>query len=103
LTDLAAIAAANTLTGGTHYSTDYNGKYVDYGALGEMGGKRKKMPHERAGWTEMDQEGPRKRGRKKVMPLATAPGGGTQPEAYNLNLNTAAGSNSGTSPDGQAE
>ena len=38
----------------------------NYGLQGEMGGKRKKMPHERAGWVEMDMEGPRKRGRKKT-------------------------------------
>jgi hypothetical protein len=45
--------------------TAYPPMIDDYGALGEMGGKRKKLPHERAGWKEMDDVGPRKRGRKK--------------------------------------
>ena len=34
-----------------------------YGHVGEMGGKRKKQPHERAGWREMDEDG--SLGRKK--------------------------------------
>jgi hypothetical protein len=38
--------------------------YNDYGERGEMGGKRKKAPHERAGWKEMDENRGRKRGRK---------------------------------------
>lgn len=37
----------------------------DYGERGEMGGKRRKLPHERAGWKEMD-EGSRKRGKRGV-------------------------------------
>lgn len=45
--------------------TAYPPVLEDYGALGEMGGKRRKMPHERAGWNEMDQQGIRKRGRRK--------------------------------------
>jgi hypothetical protein len=35
----------------------------DYGMLGEMGGKRKKLPHERAGWDQLGQP-PAKRGRR---------------------------------------
>jgi hypothetical protein len=38
--------------------------YNQYGERGEMGGKRKKAPHERAGWREMDEFRGRKRGRK---------------------------------------
>ncbi|ORX36832.1 hypothetical protein BD324DRAFT_627336 [Kockovaella imperatae] len=49
----------------------------DYGALGEMGGKRKKLPHERAGWKEMDEAGPRKRGPRKKD--ASAPSGSAVP------------------------
>ncbi|WWC89563.1 uncharacterized protein L201_004487 [Kwoniella dendrophila CBS 6074] len=29
---------------------------ADYGDRGEMGGKRRKLPHERAGWKEMDEQ-----------------------------------------------
>ena len=39
--------------------------YNDYGELGEMGGKRRKAPHDRAGWKEMDENpGKKRRGRK---------------------------------------
>lgn len=53
--------------------TEYPTKLGDYGALGEMGGARKKKRHERAGWAELD-EGPKKRGRKKGS-AGISPGG----------------------------
>ena len=37
----------------------------DYEMRGEMGGKRRKPLHERAGWKEMDEQGARKRGRRR--------------------------------------
>ncbi|RSH81595.1 hypothetical protein EHS25_006217 [Saitozyma podzolica] len=51
--------------------------YNDYGERGEMGGKRKKAPHERAGWKEMDENRGRKRGRKAgTSQSAVGAGGG---------------------------
>jgi hypothetical protein len=48
--------------------TEFAGEQVS--DRGEMGGKRKKQPHERAGWKEMDEQGLLKKratgGRKKV-------------------------------------
>lgn len=46
--------------------------YEEYGDRGEMGGKRRKQPHERAGWKEMD-EGSRKRSNRGPR----GPSGGT--------------------------
>ncbi|ODO08958.1 hypothetical protein L198_00697 [Cryptococcus wingfieldii CBS 7118] len=34
---------------------------MDYGDRGEMGGKRRKLPHQRAGWAEMEQQSGKKR------------------------------------------
>ncbi|WVQ77229.1 hypothetical protein IAR50_006912 [Cryptococcus sp. DSM 104548] len=34
---------------------------MDYGDRGEMGGKRRKLPHQRAGWAEMEQQNGKKR------------------------------------------
>ena len=48
------------------------GSQGDYGALGEMGGKRKKLPHERAGWKEMDEAGAKKRGGPRKTQEATS-------------------------------
>ncbi|WVQ82435.1 hypothetical protein IAT38_004563 [Cryptococcus sp. DSM 104549] len=47
---------------------DQAASLVDYGERGEMGGKRRKQPHERAGWREMDGGQPsakRRRGGRK--------------------------------------
>ena len=45
----------------------------EYSQRGEMGGKRRKAPHERAGWNEMDEQRFRKRGRKKQSSLSPGP------------------------------
>lgn len=53
--------------------------YDEYGDRGEMGGKRRKQPHERAGWKEMD-EGSRKRGKRGPRgPSAGTPGAASSP------------------------
>ncbi|WVN88152.1 uncharacterized protein L203_103353 [Cryptococcus depauperatus CBS 7841] len=53
---------------------------VDYGDRGEMGGKRRKQPHERAGWADMDKDvgtGKRRRTRKSdggiIHPVSASP------------------------------
>ncbi|KAK8864217.1 hypothetical protein IAR55_001463 [Kwoniella newhampshirensis] len=46
--------------------------YPDYGDKGEMGGKRRKQPHERAGWKEMDEKPPGKKRRAKKGDIASA-------------------------------
>lgn len=69
LASLAHIAS----TSRAEYTTPHQENYhlpTSYGGLGEMGGKRKKAPHERAGWNEMQGDpGPKKRGRKKASEL----------------------------------
>lgn len=43
---------------------------------GEMGGKRRKAPHERAGWKEMEEDA--QRGEKRLRTAAAAPEGGVE-------------------------
>ena len=87
LTELAfsdEVRQQNQLDGNQTASV-YTPVLDEYGALGEMGGKRKKAPHERAGWKAMEEMGPRKRGRKK----------GVQNQSEENNPNTGYGQQGG--------
>lgn len=71
LANLAYVASTSRSEYPRSVQEDYHTSST-YTSLGEMGGKRRKAPHERAGWNEMEGDaGPRKRGRKKAQPGET--------------------------------
>ncbi|ODN79975.1 hypothetical protein L202_03846 [Cryptococcus amylolentus CBS 6039] len=58
---------------------------MDYGDRGEMGGKRRKLPHQRAGWAEMEQQsGKKRRISRKSTEGSPGPhsGGGGSPSGH---------------------
>ena len=61
----SALSVAVPLTSDTPDERAARELIDDYEMRGEMGGKRRKPLHERAGWKEMDEQGVRKRGRRR--------------------------------------
>ena len=81
---LAQLASQSSITISIpSFASDFNTQHVtaSFDERGEMGGKRRKLPHQRAGWKEMDEEPKLKRrrgGRKAANTSGDDQGQGTE-------------------------
>lgn len=79
--DLAPLAFSKSLvthTGsGAGIGSSSGGENDPYGERGEMGGKRRKLPHERAGWKEMEEVDGEPEPKRRVTAAKSSGAGGT--------------------------